>query len=398
MADVRMSAPDELVAEGSPNGADPPHPVRRGRRRMLALGVVGTAVLIAAALAVLGGRGDGAEPVAAASQATKTTTIVQQDLVESEAVDGTLGYSDARAVTNHLSGTVTWTPKVGAVVQTNHPLYEVDGKAVYLLEGSYPVYRTMGEGLTGRDVRELENNLRHLDLDPDYKMKVDGEWDSGTTAAVKRWQKRKGLTRTGEIELGRVVFQPGSRRVSKVEIAAGAAASGGGGATTATGADSGAASSLMTTTSTRRIVTVDLEATKQALAAKGDQVSLEMPDGKDAKGTITSVGRVAEKNATTDDSDPPATIEVLIRLNASTGSRLDQAPVDVDFEKQRAANVLTVPVTALLARAGGKFAVEVREGARRRLVPVTTGLYTDKYVEIEGDGLRSGQAVTNAGV
>jgi peptidoglycan hydrolase-like protein with peptidoglycan-binding domain len=364
---------------------------------MLALGVAGTAVLIAAVLAVLANRDDGAEPATAASQATKTTTIVQQDLVESEEVDGTLGYSDSRTVTNHLSGTVTWTPKAGTVVETNHPLYEVDGNAVYLLEGSYPVYRTLRDGLTGRDVRELENNLRRLDLDPHYKMKVDGEWDSGTTAAVKRWQKRKGLERTGEIELGRVVFQPGSRRIGEVQVAAGASASGGGGATT-TGADAGAASSLMTTTSTRRIVTVDLEATKQALAAKGEQVSLQMPDGKDAKGTITSVGTVAEKHATADDSDPPATIEVLIRLNESTGSRLDQAPVDVDFEKQRAANVLTVPVTALLARAGGKFAVEVREGARRRLVPVTTDLYTDKYVEIHGDGLRSGQTVTNAGV
>ena len=127
---------------------------------MLALGASAPPCSIAAVLAVLGTRDDGAEPAAAASQATKTTTIVQQDLVESEEVDGTLGYSDSRTVTNHLSGTVTWTPKAGTVVKTNHPLYEVDGKAVYLLEGSYPVYRTMGDGLTGRDVRELEDNLR----------------------------------------------------------------------------------------------------------------------------------------------------------------------------------------------------------------------------------------------
>ena len=75
----------------------------------------------------------------------------------------------------------------------------------------------------------------------------------------------------------------------------------------------------MTTTSTRRLVSVDLEATKQALAEKGDDVTLELPDGDDVAGTITSVGKVAEKNVTADDDDPPATIEVRIALKRSRG-------------------------------------------------------------------------------
>ena len=137
----------------------------------------------------------GAQPAAAASAATKTATIREQDLVETEEVDGTLGYCRSRAVVNRLSGTVTWVPEAGTVVQTNHRLYEVDGNAVYLLDGTYPAYRTLQDGLSGDDVRQFERNLRELDLDPNKKMQVDGVWDDGTTAAAKRWQKRKGMDR-----------------------------------------------------------------------------------------------------------------------------------------------------------------------------------------------------------
>ena len=494
------------------------------------------AVLLAAAgavAAVVASSGGGSEDSsAAASQATRTTTVRRQDLVETETVDGTLGYSDSRTVVNRLSGTVTWTPRVGAVIRTNHRLYEVDGEPVYLLDGSYPAYRTLKSGLEGGDVRQFERNLRELGLDGARDMKVDGSWDPGTTAAAKRWQKRKGMEQDGTIEKGRVVFQPGSRRIGELQISAGASAAGGsggsgdtagsaetvsfdegavatvfavatqqegetpattettpapeattpeatqttpeeqpadgeddtgtsqeqapaedgagqqegrqqeqqqegqeqqgagasgatpssgsaqaqsssggagGGAGTGAGGDASAgseaagagadvSSAMMTTTSTRRIVSVDLAATRQSLADEGDDVSVELPDGSDVEGTLLRVGKVAEKKATSQDEDPPATVELVITLKRSAGTGLDQAPVDVSLEKRRAKDVLTVPVTALLARAGGEFAVEAREGGRRRVVPVETGLYTDSYVEIEGEGLRPGLTVTNAGI
>lgn len=377
--------PKSEIGTGSGTGHRPP---ARRRRWPTVAGAVLVAVVVVGVVVLSGG--GGADVTTAASQATATTSIRQQDLVESETVDGTLGYSDARSVVNRLTGTVTRTPKVGSVVKANRRLYEVDGKAVYLLDGYYPAYRTLGAGLTGDDVRQLERNLRRFGLDTARDMKVDGTWDAATTAAVKRWQARNGMRQDGTIEKGRIVFQPGSRRISAITLPVGSTAPRGG----SPGPEVTAA--LMTTTSTNRIVAVDLEATKQALAREGAAVTVQLPDDSDVAGTIVRVGKVAEKNATPQDEDPPATIELVIRLTTSAGTGLDQAPVDVKLEQRRAKDVLTVPVTALLARAGGAFAVEVRDGGTRRIVPVKTGLYTDSFVEIEGTGLRAGLKVSNA--
>ena len=62
---------------------------------------------------------------------------------------------------------------------------------------------------------------------------------------------------------------------------------------------------------------------------------------------------------------------------------LDQAAVSVNFEQQKATNVLSVPVTALLATAGGGYAVQ-EAAAPHRLIPVTPGLFAAGYVQISG--------------
>ncbi len=54
-----------------------------------------------------------------------------------------------------------------------------------------------------------------------------------------------------------------------------------------------------------------------------------------------------------------------------------------------------MPVTALLARPGGQFAVVVITAGQQRIVPVRTGLFdqTAGLVELSGPGLAAGQRV-----
>jgi len=54
-----------------------------------------------------------------------------------------------------------------------------------------------------------------------------------------------------------------------------------------------------------------------------------------------------------------------------------------------------VPVTALLATAGGGYAVQTA-AEPHTLIPVTTGLFAAGYVEISGRGIQPGLAVTDS--
>jgi hypothetical protein len=80
---------------------------------------------------------------------------------------------------------------------------------------------------------------------------------------------------------------------------------------------------------------------------------------------------------------------------AATGT-WDQAPVRVGITTASVPSALVVPVTALLARSGGGYAVEVvRVGARNHLVAVSLGLFDDAegLVQVTASALAAGQEV-----
>jgi hypothetical protein len=179
---------------------------------------------------------------------------------------------------------------------------------------------------------------------------------------------------------------------------------------------SGNATAILQTTSTQLVVTVDLAATVQSEAVEGEHVTVEMPDGDVVNGKITAVSPVAQSSSSGENGNgsgngsgnngnngngnngngSSSTIPVTITLSGhNTGAGLDQAAVSVNFVQQKAANVLSVPVTALLATGGGNYSVQ-EAAAPHRLIPVTTGLFAAGYVEIAGSGIYPGLAVTDS--
>jgi hypothetical protein len=162
-------------------------------------------------------------------------------------------------------------------------------------------------------------------------------------------------------------------------------------------------------------VTVQLSASSQSEAVLGERVTVQMPDGSMVNGTISSVSPVATSSDSSGSggsgssaagggssgsggsgSGSGSTIPVTITLAGHhTGAGLDQASVSVNFAQAEAKHVLSVPVTALLAIAGGNYAVQ-EAAAPRKLVPVSTGLFAAGYVQISGPGIYEGMQVTDS--
>ncbi len=539
------------------------------RKRSWLVAAVVTALLVAVLTALLLAGGGSSSAARQGAIAGAATAVVQRrDLVETDIQTGTLGYCGSLNVYGRLAGTVTWLPGTGAVIRPDHALYRVEGRGVYLFDGAQPVRRAFHTGMSGgTDVGQLNRDLRAMGYDPNHEIELGDHFSEATKAAVKRWQKAHGMEQTGEIQFGRIVFQPGPRRVEKINLSLGGsatpqAASGGAqtspepgagtsaacssstapgkaanaayrahagptstvaatytggphaeavaflrpsaaagsstieaptapssaspaptppaaspGTTTPTtpspppasapttsvpqlppgrpgrepGASkthgtsptktikpsgqpgstpktaaatpssasqpaAGAAASASTsgagasaqasapgvalvTTSLRRVVTVALEASKQSEARVGEAVQVTLPSTEVVAGHIAGVAGAATTTPSSGSggsggsSASTVNVEITIDKPLANGS-LDQAPVSVAFAARRQNNVLAVPVTALVATAGGGYAVEEVRGTTRTLVSVTPGLYAGGYVAITG--VPEGAVVTNA--
>jgi hypothetical protein len=168
------------------------------------------------------------------------------------------------------------------------------------------------------------------------------------------------------------------------------------------------------------VATVDLSASSQSEAVVGSHVTVEMPNGSVVAGTITSVSPVATSSGADGSSTrgspsnggagggagggssentgsgSSATVPVTITLDRHvSGAGLDQASVSVNFAQAKAKNVLSVPVTALVATSGDIYAVQ-EAAAPHKLLPVSTGLFAAGYVQISGPGIDQGLQVTDS--
>jgi Putative peptidoglycan binding domain/HlyD family secretion protein len=393
------------------------------RRRGLVVGTIAAAVVIGGAAVAVADPFSSHAPAAAANpDNTSLQAVTQGTLTSQTQVHATLGYAGTYTVLNQSasngqsssqspgnespasgqgSGTVTALPTAGQVVSQAQSLYSVSGSPVVLLYGSTPAYRSLSEGISGPDVAELNADLVALgyakssELDPrsDY-------FSSATATALKALQGHLDVAQTGVLALGQAVFLPAAARVTALSASVGQPVSSG--------------TSILGATSTTRQVVADLDVSQQSDVAVGDKVTITLPNNQTTPGVVSSVGTVATcpsgtgssgstsasggvcpSSSTGSTATPTINVDVTPSDPSATGS-WDQAPVEVTITTASAPNALIVPVDALLAQAGGSYALEVAgTGGTDHLVPVTLGLFDDAdgLVQVTGAGLQAGQKV-----
>jgi peptidoglycan hydrolase-like protein with peptidoglycan-binding domain len=335
-------------------------------RRWLVTG--GVAVVIAAAGGTVTAL-TGAESAPPAAGSPTTAPVTRQNLVETRTVSGELGYGQESDVSGQ-AGTLTWLAGVGTTVERGAPVYKVDELPVVALYGIVPMYRDLAPGSKGIDVRQLEENLRALGF---TGFDVDAEYTAATAGAVRRWQAGLGLPKTGTVDRGRVVFVPDAVRIAGWKGRIGGPANG----------------DVLSYTGGTLVVTAELDAADQRLAHVGDTVTIRLPDSRTTAATVAAVETVA--------SDDPEALPVRVTLNVADQRSLSTlesgTPVDVDFVAEQRADVLTVPVVALLALTEGGFGVEVVDRLGSRIVTVETGMFADGRVEVRAPDLTPGMTV-----
>jgi multidrug efflux pump subunit AcrA (membrane-fusion protein) len=339
----------------------------------------------APAVAVAAAAAGGAVAMSGAEQATpaprdpaaNTAPVQRGPLSAMVSQGGTLAYrarSDGSpyAVINQASGVYTRLPENGDRVDCGDVLYRVDEHPVVLLCGTVPAYRTLRRGDAGKDVRQLNRNLHEHGR----------QFTARTEQALKRLQRRTGLHVTGTLAVSQAVFLPEPVRVAEVTGELGAPARPG--------------APVIKATSNKLRVRVNLDPSQQGEVKQGDRAQIMLPGNTPVSGRVEGFGRVAQLPAEPDSKPVDATIPTYIGLDEPAKARgLDQAPVEVDITTKGVDDVLNVPVTALVGKAGGGFAVEVvRAGDRRELVAVTLGLFDTGGGRVQVDGqLRAGESV-----
>jgi putative peptidoglycan binding protein len=353
--------------------------------------VVAAAVVLAAAAAAGGvvAVSSAEQAIAAAQEPPVNTAKVERgklsDLVSQY---GTLTYrarSDGSPypVINRARGTYTKLPNGGDTADCGDVLYRVNDNPVLLLCGSTPAYRSLSKGAKGPDVAELNANLVHLGYATRAQLNPSsGHFSSKTASALEKLQSKLGEDQTGSLKLGQAVFLPEPVRIAAVTGELGGFAQRG--------------AQVMDATSDTPEVQLALDPSQQGQVKKGDRARITLPGNRSVTGKVDRLGRVAQVPEGQTTNAAGATIPAYIRLDDPEKARgLDKAPVRLEITTRGVENALNVPVTAIVGKSGGGFAVEVvRAGGRRELVAVELGLFDTAggRVQVEGD-LRVGDHV-----
>lgn len=263
-----------------------------------------------------------------------------------------------------------------------------------LMYGALPAWRDFEIGMEpGTDVLQLKENLVALGYGNFKNLRKDNVFDDETSRAISRMQSSLGLTTNGSLSFGEVIFMPGSSVIgSNTQFPQ-------------TGSMVTDKITLLTLTPLQSVnttimsngdviegatslqrVSTQIDVADQTLVAVGTNVKIELPNNQLVDGRVASVGDVAIVPSGNQAGNPYLEVTIDI-VGTEDLQQWTGASVVVSVTESVAKNVLSAPITGLLALLGGGYALEVAENAGTRLVAVELGVYADNWVEISGAGL-----------
>jgi hypothetical protein len=273
--------------------------------------------------------------------------------------------------TGTVTQVITGVANVGDEIASGDVLYTVESSPVVALAGALPAWRTMNRSsAAGLDIAQLEGALVALGYDPAGDVVVDQEWDSDTTAMVRRWQTGLGRDDTGEVTLGSVVFIAHTGTVTGRSVSVGDEVQDG--------------SSVLSLSGTVQQVIIEVPEELQSNVSPSMVV--------DIAGTPGTVQRLRSAVATEAGTDG-VTVQAVIVPDAPLTSPAGSV-VKVTISYALATNQLVVDTEAVVSRLDGGYAVEVAaaDGAHS-FVPVEVVAVSGNRTAITGDGVTESMTV-----
>ncbi|MEM8705792.1 MAG: peptidoglycan-binding protein [Actinomycetota bacterium] len=304
-------------------------------------------------------------------RATSTATVTRGDLADEREFRASVSFGDSWMLGIDRQGTVTAPIAAGTVVDFGGELVRIDERPVFLAAGDMPMYRMLEKVdtrrrdennkrltlLEGPDVTQLQELLVATGNDADETLEVDGVFGSSTEKAVKAWQTAAGLSPTGRVDSGQIVFASDPVRIAEA-------------------VRSGSSFQSLQVTRAKALVLVDTSNRDRSAIAPGTAVTIVLADGSRVDGEATK-----QEQAT--GADGSAVWRTTIDSSAILPSEVGSATIEV--VDVAATDAVLVPASALLALAEGGFAVEKVTDTGTRLVRVEIGEILDGRASVSGD-------------
>jgi peptidoglycan hydrolase-like protein with peptidoglycan-binding domain len=299
--------------------------------------------------------------------APATYTVSQGSLGRDLTLPASASWPVEGVVRAPAAGLVTEVRSQSGYLSSGSILMRVEERAVVLIPGEIPAFRTLTVGVRGRDVRALQEFLKGAGYRTDSDLSA---YTSVTADAVRRWHRDLGLGNSPTVSLGDIVIVPSEWIARPMRWEPGVVA----------GQRLAAGDPILDVLGETPQVIVDFAGSMPAQLASGDRLVATFSSGQTRPMTLTDpVSQEGRTYSILRTAGPLCASQDCLALVPLAGD----ASVQAKFTLVPDTSGPLVPVAALRSDSAGKAFVVLEDGTRRgvEIVVVDGGMAVVSGVE-----------------